>query len=704
MKILQAIMSVFTTISVAITSFFGGLAASFLDSRTTLYTDYKKMTYEESLITDSERALARQWYEENILYAGTNGKKPAYDFKVNKIKMSLEMKKWKFEIGQTSKVGEVYRGGETAYITLTNEKRGLQARVEATFYEEMASCDWTVYIKNISDKNSGVITDFYAIDTVMDTGDAMLYFSNGGENDANAYTMKQMPVTSVKKEFSSTYGKSSDKDMPDFNILGENYGFVLGIGWTAQWSSSIRKSCRGVELKARQQELEAYLLPGEEIRCPMISLNFYEGGNELKGFNTLRKWLKNCCYNETLANNVPFTLSPSDIWNYTDEQLQYGTYIWHDAGWYEPIDNPEVYQKIQDQLGWSADIVPELIVGNWIPRTDDGENIAITAEKEVARGKKTLLWYEFERASEGTLLYNEGIKHDTWLVYHDPVNVLWNLADEDAYIYMRDFMIDSMKSNGADALRLDFNFLPQWFWQQADKNFYDNRHGICENHYVMNLYRLFDYMYENMDEYFFIDNCASGGKRIDMEMNRRSIPLWLSDYPCGWGNDATGEVSEDHKDIFEAMQNHSFGASFWLPNFGKGDFTHLRDVYAWGSSLAPLWRDRHDGLYRESRSYMDQNYYPLTYGGVDFTKYEAFQYDKDGLEGTALIYRRPETVEDSYLMKLNGLRPNETYVIYNSDDRSETYTATGEDLMNNGVSIPMPDARSYKVMMYGAVS
>lgn len=684
-------MSVFTTISVAITSFFGGLAASFLDSRTTLYTDYKKMTYEESLITDSERALARQWYEENILYAGTNGKKPAYDFKVNKIKMSLEMKKWKFEIGQTSKVGEVYRGGETTYITLTNEKRGLQARVEATFYEEMASCDWTVYIKNIADKNSGVITDFYAIDTVMDSGKSTLYFSNGGENDANAYTMKQMPVTSVKKEFSSTYGKSSDKDMPDFNILGENYGFVLGIGWTAQWSSSIRKSCRGVELKARQQELEAYLLPGEEIRCPMISLNFYEGGNELKGFNTLRKWLKNCCYNETLANNVPFTLSPSNIWNYTDEQLQYGTYIWHDAGWYEPIDNPEVYQKIQDQLGWSADIVPELIVGNWIPRTDDRESIAITAEKEEARGKKTLLWYEFERASEGTLLYNEGIKHDTWLVYHDPINVLWNLADEDAYIYMRDFMIDSMKSNGADALRLDFNFLPQWFWQQADKNFYDNRHGICENHYVMNLYRLFDYMYENMDEYFFIDNCASGGKRIDLEMQRRGVPLWSTDYFC---------AAQD--DECEAAQHTSFGGSFFMPIFGKGFF--WGEEYETYSSLAPCWHDPYSGKYEELLDRTIYNYYPLTYGGAAQDNYCAYQYDIKAQEGEAFIFRRPNCSENKYLLKLNGLKADASYELYDFENPDERSVYTGAQLMYDGIEITLEKSPSAVALVYEQLS
>ncbi|MBQ7653980.1 MAG: hypothetical protein IJS17_02795, partial [Clostridia bacterium] len=338
MNILQLIMSIFTSISVALTSFFGGLAASFFESKTSLYTAYKTMTYEESLVTDEEKALARQWYEENVLFAGTNGKKPAYDFKVKNTKLSQELKKWKFEVGETSEEGKVYRGGKTTYITVTNEKRGLQATIEATFYEAVASCDWTVYIKNIADKNSADISDFYAIDTTFGTGKTTLYWSNGGTNDNEMFTVRQMPLQAVKWTASSTYGKSSDEYMPVFNLSGEKYSVVASIGWSGQWNAKMSQKLCGAYFNARQEEFDAYLLPGEEVRSPLISLSFYKSGNALKGYNVYRSFVKDCVYNENIHRFAVVNQGRKSFLNATDEELEHCEYIWHDFGWFEGVD------------------------------------------------------------------------------------------------------------------------------------------------------------------------------------------------------------------------------------------------------------------------------------------------------------------------------------------------------------------------------
>ena len=52
---------------------------------------------------------------------------------------------------------------------------------------------------------------------------------------------------------------------------------------------------------------------------------------------------------------------------------------------------------------------------------------------------------------------------------------------------------------------------------------------MTEIEYVMGLYRMWDEIMERFP-YIFIDNCASGGRRIDLETNMRSIPMWRSDY------------------------------------------------------------------------------------------------------------------------------------------------------------------------------
>ena len=47
----------------------------------------------------------------------------------------------------------------------------------------------------------------------------------------------------------------------------------------------------------------------------------------------------------------------------------------------------------------------------------------------------------------------------------------------------------------------------------------------------MGMYRLWDALLEKFP-HLIIDNCSSGGHRIDIETLRRSVPLWRSDYQC----------------------------------------------------------------------------------------------------------------------------------------------------------------------------
>ena len=51
-------------------------------------------------------------------------------------------------------------------------------------------------------------------------------------------------------------------------------------------------------------------------------------------------------------------------------------------------------------------------------------------------------------------------------------------------------------------------------------------------------------------------NCASGGRRIDLESILRGQPLWRSDYNCF--PEATAESTQDH----------SYGIQHWAPDSG----------------------------------------------------------------------------------------------------------------------------------------
>ena len=649
--------------------------------------DYKKnisfdsISPEEMHITDSEKELTSQWF--NGSFFG-NGNNYPFTFKVD---------------------GEEFNPGEWERLTylpdsfdyknkivLRNNEKGLEVTVEATEFTENATCQWTVYIKNIGNGNSGVISDFYAIDSSFSTGDADIYYSMGSDTAASDFSLIRKNLTSFTKIFSGNEGKPTEKYLPYFNISGENGGMILGIGWTGQWIASLSEKDGVTDISVKQEHFEAYLLPGEEIRSPLVSVSFYENSNPLKGFNLFRKWITDCVYPENVTQNVytvmevagPESKRTSDeiieILNGINDSVYADTdAFWMDAGWYE-------YNE-----GWYDG------VGNWTvdtARYDNGISELSGYAKEKGLGH--VLWYEPERVFPGTQFHNIGSQHEEWLIYGDGDNIMWNLADEDALTYYCEYLVNSMKENGVTIYRQDFNFAPLEYWQNADRDFYDGRTGICENHYVTNLYRFLDYLTANIDG-LIIDNCASGGKRLDLEMTFRSIPFWRSDYNCAV-----------HYNLFEATQSQTYGLSFWLPISGTA--LNMQSEYSSRSAVIPLmlmdfFSNTHPdfSFYKEQRELMTGRYYPIDFGSYDKDKMHAMQYTTDdGLAGTALIYKRPEVTKTEYTVKLNGLVPEKTYNIYDIDTPETVHTVTGEELMNEGLTISLPDGEKAIFLMYNA--
>lgn len=649
--------------------------------------DYKKnisfdtIIPEEMNIADSEKERTSQWLNNNFFGDGNNY---PFTFKVDGEEFNPD--EWE----RLSFLPETFDyEGE---IVLRNNEKGLEVTVETTLFEENATCQWTVYIKNTGKENSGVISDFYALDSSFSTGDADIYYSMGSNTAASDFSLIKKNLTSVAKKFSGNEGKPTEKYLPYFNINGENGGMILGIGWTGQWAASLSEKDGVTDISVKQEHFEAYLLPGEEVRSPLVSISFYENSNPLKGFNLFRKWITDCVYPENVTQNVytvmevagPMSERTSDeiieILDGIDNSVYENTdAFWMDAGWYE-------YNE-----GWYDG------VGNWTvdkSRYDNGISELSGYAKEKGLGH--VLWYEPERVYPGTQFHNVGSQHEEWLIYGDGDNIMWNLADEEAFTYYCEYLLNSMKENGVTVYRQDFNFAPLGYWQNADRDFYDGRTGICENHYVTNLYRYLDYLTENIDG-LIIDNCASGGKRLDLEMAFRSIPFWRSDYNCAV-----------HYNLFEATQSQTYGLSFWLPISGTA--LNMQSEYSSRSAVMPLmlmdfYANTHPdfSLHKEQRELMAGRYYPLDFGSSDKNKMHAMQYSTDdGLAGTALIYKRPDVAKTEYTVKLNGLAPAKTYNIYDIDTPETVYTVTGEELMNKGLSISLPDGEKAIFLMYNA--
>ena len=133
-----------------------------------------------------------------------------------------------------------------------------------------------------------------------------------------------------------------------------------------------------------------------------------------------------------------------------------------------------------------------------------------------------VLWFEPERAGPGSWLAEN---HPEWILGGKNGGLV-NLGNRDAWKWIVDRIDSLIKSEGVDVYRQDFNIDPLGYWRGADAQ---DRQGITENRA------------RHADTWptgtnccavipkLWIDSCASGGRRNDLETLRRAVPLLRSD-------------------------------------------------------------------------------------------------------------------------------------------------------------------------------
>lgn len=660
---------------------------------------FEPISSQELAVNDSDKQLCRDWFYENVVNAGQNGKAPAYNFSLGGRSLRENLPEWSFETVAEDEDYDKYRGGRYSEIRLINEKRGIAGRVEAVLYENSATCEWTVYLADVSRKNSGRIKDFNAVEFSFPTGSAALYSSLGSSSSPNDFTLSRA-TEKRRYNFDCREGRSSDYYLPYFNICGEEFGFCLGIGWSGQWNASIELSEDSVSVAAKQETLNASLVPGEEIRSPLVSLSFYDNANPVKGFNIFRSWVRNSLLSEklpdTMLNVDAFFVSPTrtaeemlrDLGMIPEERYEEIDNLWIDAGWY-CSGSDSIWN---DRFGvWET-------TENRFPR-----GMKEISDFASARDTGVVLWYEEERLSNvaDSALYSEGKKHEGWILGKDggkfTTGLVWNFGDPDALDYICRFMDSSLKSNGVTVLREDSNFDPLSYWKYGDRHIYGGRDGICENHYVDGHYRFIDYLFENNDKLQAYDCCASGGRRLDLEVIRRGVPLWRSDYNC-----------EQHGNIIEATQSQSYSVSFWLPYTGtyyytgndyRSRTTLYQGVQVFCGDMAADEAYKEIVKYKPEREMMNGNFFPITYGGTAKDRITSMQYGSDD-KGFAVIYKRIDVTDTEFGFRFSGLDSDAMYEVYNYDDNGNVMRISGAELMTEAYSVPLSDGEQALIIEY----
>lgn len=533
------------------------------------------------------------------------------------------------------------------------------------------------------------------------TGDFMLYSSKGSTAAVSDFEPLMLELSPNRYlHFFPNGGRSSDGILPFFNIEKTDHsGRMAAIGWTGQWQATfIRDSGDNLEITAGMQQTHLKLYAGEEIRSPSILLVFYEN-NRMRGHNLLRSLILKHYTPQPGGKtlNPPLCAGNSGVigFNNTSESNQIeavNDFAAHNL----PVDTWWL------DAGWSEGGFPEGM-GSWQPDPSRFPNgMKPVADAVHAEGIKFLLWFEPERVMPDSRLYTD---HPDWLLQPSslPDNLayqanwrLLNYGNPQALAWAKTYFSDMISNDGIDIYRQDFNMHPLYYWRNSEAA---DRQGMNEIRHISGLYEYLDYLLKQNPD-LLIDNCASGGRRLDLEMAKRSIPLWRSDH-C-WD-----PLSD---------QCQTYGLSFWLPISGMGLAGNNTD-YAFHSGMGPNfvlaydffnpatpwnWFDEILNQLVDVRKYFYGDYYPLTTYSTQNNVWMAYQFNREETnDGMVLAFRRSNSSINTSTFRLYGLDAAQSYIITDMNS-GNSYSAVGADLMQTGLTIELNDAPSSVMLVYQA--
>lgn len=624
---------------------------------------------------------------------------------------------------------------ETTVFTFEN---GIKITNILKSYDGFDAYEWVNYIENTSGENSGILSSVSDCDVTLplkheDNRPWTAYFpdkatatkiyapigSNWSSDEFYCDVDKMIGNDRIyhlypgrSKHYTASGGRSSENNAPFFNIHKDGEGYIFAIGWSGQWCCDVARANDSVTFRSGVENAAFYLTPGEKIRTSSIVIMKYSG-NVVSSQNKWRRLVKKHFSligkegrdaNGPLCAGIWGGMKTSSVLSRIEKIKKEGLpfeYVWMDAGWYGEDTMPS----------------PDEFEGDWGFRTGDwriSRHIHPNALKDVAEavhssGMKFLLWFEPERVINST---PDAVAHPEYFLTsrypNHPIypNVLLNLGDEAARNHCFDTISEIIESVNLDCLRIDFNTSPLEFWLKNDE---PGRAGMTEIKYINGLYTLWDAFLERFPN-LIIDNCASGGRRIDIETLRRSIPLWRSDLQC-----PANYSSDDTQ-----RQNMSFNT--WLPYSGTGsgrlyDEYRIRSAYAAAITTNYSFSEREEfadtpekvsflkkylAEYLKVRPYFSEDFYPLTESSDRLDVWCASQYHRPSCDdGVIFVFRRENSPYETASFVLSGLSSDKDYLITDADGGE--ITVSGDELIQKGLTLTVPEKRKAKIFFYKAI-
>jgi alpha-galactosidase len=486
-------------------------------------------------------------------------------------------------------------------------------------------------------------------------------------------------------------GRSSDRNIPITMVADSSGdGLWFGLEWSGTWGHIIQTPKHGnatsvaadyglsIVVKAGQGGFS--LAAGEVLALPCVHVGFFDGGFDA-GTNSLRRYLfDRIC--PRLDGKPMVSPASYDHWfgignNYDETFMRRQVDRVAELGLdYFVVD-----------AAWHGGGFPHG-VGNW-DRVDQDKfpnGLKPLAEYVRSKGMKFGLWFEPERAHRGS----------SWPEAHPEFFITigedchLNLVRRDA----QDFLIEFMSGMIADLdirwSRWDYNIDPVPFWNKADPT------GRIQFDYIAGLYRVLDTLMERHPDWL-IENCASGGRRLDIGSMKRAHTCWFSDeavspeicrymqlnancfLPAHLCNSAV-VTFRDHGDgglgAYDAISRMAGALSF------DGD------VASWSATLTNVMSTQ-VSLFKKIRHLLTGDYFHLLPAPVDSRDWEAGLFvSRNRSEALLFAFRVHGSATQRLILK--GLDPG-TYLMKELPPCASSRMIPGAELMGKGLELHLPE-------------
>ncbi len=338
-------------------------------------------------------------------------------------------------------------------------------------------------------------------------------------------------------------------------------------------------------------------------------------------------------------------------------------------------------------------------VGTWrVDETKFPGGLEVVAGRVRTHGMEMGLWIEPERAHLTSELARQ---HPEWLLtVPGEEHALVNFALPAVRAHFADVIGDLVRRLGLRWLKWDFNMDPLPYWHAA------NDGGLAHLGHVTGVWQTFDGLRRTFPD-LVIENCASGGNRLDWTLFSRAHVNFANDQYTHpdcirriLGRMAAFLPSERLNMIFGPYQRRAYGDDDWQVLLGSA-FGVSEPVDNWTDDFRRMLR-RHLAVHGAASGAQAGDFYRLTPDTPDLRAWEAWQmHDPTSGAGVFAVWRS-DAPGARLTVHPHGLTPSRTYRVGDLyDPAAELRMMTGQTLQRGlDVSLPADGAALYTYRPY----